>query len=315
MVRVIQQIDYENMSEPKQNIFLQNKLQNLHLDSINTVLNKISINPQTVKSFAEGGIGILYLIEDFQGKKALLKIPAYNKRPSEEHWLLKHDLKKEAEILSYANIHILPKLFAYDPNGEFLIRSFVEGETLSAYENKSINIEVRKQLLFALINTARILFNAIHEHEKGNFVIRDFKPVNLIYSFSNPDYFHLIDVGSLRSESDMISKTSRSYRIGTGKWLYWSPEQLLEDKKLLDRRSDYFSFGATAFFILTGNAPYSNSVSERNRVMTTYQKEYEKVQRKLDELSNDDGLFPSSMMQMISECLNPNPNYRKLNFY
>ncbi|MBK6877726.1 MAG: hypothetical protein IPG99_15055 [Ignavibacteria bacterium] len=100
------------------------------MDSINNILHKFSVNPQTVTSFAEGGIGILYLLDNFQGKKALLKIPAYSKRPSEEHWLLKHDLRKEAEILSYANIPVLPKLFAYDLNGEFLIRSYIEGETL-----------------------------------------------------------------------------------------------------------------------------------------------------------------------------------------
>ena len=286
----------------------------MSVDSINNVLNKFSLNPQTAKPFAQGGIGVLYLLENFQGRKALLKIPAYHKRPSEEHWLLKHDLKKEAQILSNANIQVLPKLFEHDPNGEFLIRSYIEGNTLSSYEIKSANIEVRKQLLIALIKTAKILFNAIHENEKGNFVIRDFKPINLIYSFSNPDYFYLIDVGSLRSESDMISKTPKDHRIGSGKWLYWSPEQLLEDKKHLDRRSDYFSFGATAFFILTGNAPYSNSTSEKNRVLINYQKEYEKVQQQLNDLSNNGDLLPNDILQTVSGCLNPNPNYRKLKF-
>lgn len=283
-------------------------------DNVNNILNKFSLSPHA-KPFAQGGIGVLYLLENFQGKKALLKIPAYHKRPSDEHWLLKHDLKKEAQILSNSTIHVLPKLFEHDPNGEFLIRSYIEGNTLSSYEIKSLNVEARKQLLIALTNTAKILFSTIHNNEKGNFVIRDFKPINLIYSFSNPDYFYLIDVGSLRSESDMISKTPRNYRIGSGKWLYWSPEQLLEDKKHLDRRSDYFSFGATAFFILTGNAPYSNSTSEKNKVLINYQKEYEKVQQQLNDLSENEFLLPKGMIQLISDCLNPNPNFRKLNFH
>lgn len=282
-------------------------------DSVNNVLNKFQLNPQTTIPFAQGGIGVLYLLENFHGKKALLKIPAYHKRPTEEHWLLKHDLIKEAEILSHANIHVLPRLLEHDPNGEFLIRSYIEGNTLSSYEIKYIGVDFQKQLLFALINTAKILFSAIHESEKGNFVIRDFKPINLIYSSSNPNYFHLIDVGSLRSESDMISRTPKGHRIGSGKWLYWSPEQLLEEKKHLDRRSDYFSFGATAFFILTGKAPYSNSVSERNKVLKNYQKEYEKVQQQLNDLSENEYFLPKSMLQMISDCLNPNPNSRKLN--
>ncbi|MBK6877727.1 MAG: hypothetical protein IPG99_15060 [Ignavibacteria bacterium] len=75
--------------------------------------------------------------------------------------------------------------------------------------------------MLALIKTARILFDAIHEHEKVISLL-GFKPANLVYSVSNADYFHLIDIGSLRLESDMISKTSRGHRIGTGKWLYWS---------------------------------------------------------------------------------------------
>lgn len=284
-------------------------------DSINNVLNKFLLNPLTTKPFAQGGIGVLYLLDNYQGKKALLKIPAYHKRPTEEHWLLKHNLIKEAQILSHANIQVLPRLFEHDSNGEFLIRSYIEGITLSSYEIKYIGIDFQKQLLFALINTTKILFNAIHESERGNFVIRDFKPINLIYSSNNPNYFHLIDVGSLRSESDMISRTPKNNRIGSGKWLYWSPEQLLEDKKHLDRRSDYFSFGATAFFILTGKAPYSNSVSERNKVLINYQKEYVKVQQQLYDLSENENFVPKGIIQMISDCLNPNPNFRKLNFY
>lgn len=286
----------------------------LVIKSLENVLNTFGLEKGTVNAFAEGGMGVLFLLNNFQGKKALLKIPAYSNRPTEKHWLLRNNIKKEGIILEQLENIAIPKLFFKEPTGEYIIREFIDGETLSVYKTKAASTSIRQQISLALINTVKLLFHAVHEHPKGNFVIRDFKPANLIFSDFNSKYLHLIDMGSIRSESEMISKTTRKHRLGTGKWLYWSPEQLLEDKAILDRRTDYFSFGATAYFIITGRPPYSNSISEKSKVMLNYLKEYEAIQKKLTDSSKLQG-FPKGLIEMIIHCLNPIAKNRKFNLY
>jgi serine/threonine-protein kinase len=280
----------------------------LVLDSRNRASNILGISVDNITPFSQGGIGLIFIIKQPSGDKAILKIPSFSKRPVEDFEILKHNIFKEGEILRAANCNMIPKLFLLDSYGNFLVREYIEGHTLSAIVNFS-SIDYRKKLLLLLIKSSCILFETIHNHNRGNYVIRDFKPINLIVSSVDSQLMYLIDVGSFRQENDMISKTNKEDRVGSGKWLYWSPEQLLENSSNLDRRTDYFSFGATAYYILTGKAPYSNSIRVRNQVLSNYFLEYDCVIKNIKQCAEVLHI-PTKLVDLIICCLHPNPKER-----
>jgi serine/threonine protein kinase len=278
---------------------------------LNLALQVLGIPKENVTPFNKGGMGVLFLA-NYNGTKKLIKIPSYYTRTPDEYWLSRHGIKKEGEILSEINCQLIPELLHLDSNGNFLVREYFEGITLSKIDNHTVQ-KNKKQLILSLINTAKIVLNHIHTHPKGNFVIRDFKPKNLILPFPCSKQMYLIDLGSLRPEQNMTSTSfSKNDKIGSGKWLYWAPEQLIESKKYLSRKADYFSFGATAFHILTGRPPYSNSISDPNLFFNRYLCEYNEVIKKIYYFSRKINLS-QKVIDLIIQSLHPKVSYREFN--
>jgi serine/threonine protein kinase len=94
--------------------------------------------------------------------------------------------------------------------------------------------------------------NGLHEaHERG-IIHRDIKPANIMAEeLPAGDLFaHILDFGVVYRDGESSDITQGF--VGTP--LYTSPEQARG--KNIDRRSDIYSLGATAFFMLTGRPPF-----------------------------------------------------------
>ena len=276
----------------------------LVVDAVNKAIIDYGCPNAIVKPFAQGGLGVIFTVQNYNNEAVLLKVPSYGRRDPSEHWLLEHNLAKEAIVLKELNCEAVPAIFKYDRLGKYIFREFAAGHRLADFYKKNqasdeSKIKVIKSLFFA----ARQIFKAFHEHEKGCFVIRDFKPVNLIVG-ENDFAIQLVDVGGTRPENDMLSKTPRHYRIGSGKWLHWAPEQLMEKIEWLDRRVDYFSLGSTVFFIMTGRPAYKNIEPNRDKVIATYMHEYKHITQIIEKAGNSIRL-PLQVIDFISKCLNP----------
>jgi serine/threonine protein kinase len=76
-----------------------------------------------------------------------------------------------------------------------------------------------------------------------NLVHRDIKPANIMFRKNRPEPV-LVDFGIVRD----LSQTSLTAS--------WWPEQLTNDKALIDWRSDQFAVGVIASLLLTGRHPY-----------------------------------------------------------
>ncbi len=96
-----------------------------------------------------------------------------------------------------------------------------------------------------------------HAHEQ-RFVHRDIKPSNLLL---NPDatQIKISDLGLARAEQEALGDstvselTAEGIVVGTPDFL--APEQW-QDARRADIRADLYSLGCTAYFLLTGKAPY-----------------------------------------------------------
>ncbi|HXR48028.1 MAG TPA: serine/threonine-protein kinase [Candidatus Limnocylindrales bacterium] len=87
-----------------------------------------------------------------------------------------------------------------------------------------------------------------------SLVHRDIKPANIMFRKNQPEPV-LVDFGIVRDLSQ-TSLTASWWPSGPGTPFFSSPEQLTNDKALIDWRSDQFAIGVIASLLLTGRHPY-----------------------------------------------------------
>jgi serine/threonine-protein kinase len=109
-----------------------------------------------------------------------------------------------------------------------------------------------------VVHFLRQMCVALREAHAIGLIHRDIKPGNIITCERGglPDVAKLLDFGLVRSPglgADISSLTLEGAVAGTP--AYMSPEQA-DGKKDLDARSDIYSLGAVAYFLLTGQPPF-----------------------------------------------------------
>lgn len=133
-----------------------------------------------------------------------------------------------------------------DDGGAYLVMELVDGETVRRKIGEAWTAPER---MSALVDVARAL-GAVH---RAGLVHRDVKPENLMVR--NDGRVVLLDFGIVRvtdNGSSSVALTGEGTAIGT--LAYMSPEQAYGGA--VDGRSDQFSFGLTAFEVLTGSHPW-----------------------------------------------------------
>lgn len=106
-----------------------------------------------------------------------------------------------------------------------------------------------------------------HAHER-QFVHRDIKPSNLLLN-ANGTQIKISDLGLARAEQEALGETTvteltaEGVVVGTPDFL--APEQW-QDARGADIRADLYSLGCTAYYLLTGKAPYSGGTYQEKMV-------------------------------------------------
>jgi len=258
-----------------------------------------------LNKFSAGGGGVLYLYQD-SDNSFIVKTPNYSKYEKSRYYVAEKVILKEKSMLEKFKSKHLPSLIDWDDDGKFLIREYLSGTSLEAKINYGLELSKRIEIIAKIIGMAKSLFTLFHKNNEGCYVVRDIKPANIIIDKELNLFF--VDLGSVRKETEMFTKTSRRV-LGTRKWLYWPPEQLLENKEKTNRKFDFFSLGSTLFYVLTGAAPYSNSEQNKEKLMELYFSEFGICQLLIEEYVNKYS-FPQDIANFISECIAPCVNDR-----
>ena len=139
----------------------------------------------------------------------------------------------------------------------FYVMEYIDGETLETRVKRNGPLKPVEALNIAL-QVARALAVAA----KQQLVHRDLKPTNLMLVDQEGELIvKVIDFGLAKVAKD-TGEDSGALTMGgfVGTPHFASPEQVEEGD--VDIRSDIYSLGATLYFVLTGQSPFSGSIGQ-----------------------------------------------------
>ncbi|MCA9665598.1 MAG: serine/threonine protein kinase [Myxococcales bacterium] len=210
------------------------------------------------RKLGRGGMGEVYLAEKTTAEGRLVALKLLHRELLADLKMMarfQREARAAARIV-HDNVTALIDFGHSELGVPYLAMEYVEGETLSqVIEREGGPLPERR----ALRVLAQIAAGLAAAHDVG-VVHRDLKPSNVMLCAGGDDVVKILDFGlaKILPEASMMLSTVGSV-LGTPG--YMSPEQLVGDA--LDARSDLYSFGLLALYLLTARAPYEGASLER----------------------------------------------------
>jgi serine/threonine-protein kinase len=242
------------------------------------------------RELGRGGMGVVILARDV----ALDRLVAIKLLPSElaaADERRAHFLQEARTAAGLSHPNIVP-IHAVEEHGElvFFVMGFVDGETLRERVERAGPMSPREVMRM----TQEVAWALSYAHHR-EVVHRDIKPENIMLER---------DTGRSLVTDFGIARTSGSDEEQPGKVVgtarYVSPEQAAGEA--VDGRSDLYSLGATAFFALTGRAPF-----EAGNVPALLAKHVTQPAPTVLSIRRE---VPAKLSDVVATCLEKSPDAR-----
>jgi serine/threonine-protein kinase len=187
--------------------------------------------------------------ENALGRRVVVKVLPSEMRSSVSVERFKREIGLAARL---QHPHIVPLLSAGETQGlPYFTMPFIDGESLRARLIRSGEFQIADA-----VRLMREVASALaYAHGKG-IVHRDIKPENILLTEQHAVVadFGVAKALSAATENDGSGLTSVGVALGTP--AYMAPEQAAADPNT-DHRADLYAFGAVAYELLTGKAPFA----------------------------------------------------------
>jgi serine/threonine-protein kinase len=225
-------------------------------------------NYEEIKVIGNGGYGLVYLY-----KHKLLALPfAVKIFAPVFHEGGEKELERffqEARMLFSLNHPSIIRVYDAGLIGKrpFIRMEYFDGLNLNEILSKH-GILTAEQ---SLVMIKSIVDGLHHAHEDVGIIHRDLKPSNIMAS--KPNLFKIIDFGlGIFIENELHSRlTTTGETVISG---YYNAPELVENPKLIDKRSDIYSVGAIWFTMLTGQPPAGTSLISKLQEIVDLKSEY-----------------------------------------
>jgi eukaryotic-like serine/threonine-protein kinase len=200
--------------------------------------------------------------------------------------------------------HIVPLLSAgvTSDNRPYYLMPFVEGESLRARLDR--HSPPQGQPIADVVSVLRDVCRALsYAHARG-VVHRDIKPDNILVSSGTAVVADFGIAKAMTSARASDTQTSAALtRMGTaiGSPAYMSPEQGSGDPET-DHRTDIYAVGITAYELLTGTPPFTQSTTSGLLMAHFTEAPADVRQRRAD--------VPEGLAALVMRCLAKNPDDR-----
>ena len=158
--------------------------------------------------------------------------------------------KREAQAAGRINHPNIVAIYEYGEDGPtaFIAMEFIEGRDLKDYFDAHERFDIKG--IVRIMSEALSALDYAHKH---GIVHRDIKPANIMMTKAGE--VKITDFGIARLESSNLTQAGAV--MGTPS--YMSPEQFMGQQ--VDNRSDLFSAGAVLYQLLTGEKPFTGSLT------------------------------------------------------
>jgi serine/threonine-protein kinase len=255
---------------------------------------------QLRKRLGAGGMGEVYLAEH-----TLLKQPCAVKLIRPERAGDPAALRRfEREVQATARLRHWNTVQIYDyghaPDGTFYyVMEYLPGITLEHLVRRHGPLPSARA-----VHLLRQACRALHEAHAGGLIHRDIKPANIMVCARGGahDVVKLFDFGLVKTVGPAHPETTLTQEGAiAGTPAYLSPEQA-SGKSDLDGRSDIYSLGAVAYFLLTGKPPFP-----RDQPLQMIIAHVVDPVRPLTDLRPD---VPADVQAVVLRCLEKEPGKR-----
>ena len=254
-----------------------------------------------LKPLGRGGMGAVFLAEhQMMRRQCAIKVLPQSSIKEGSSVLDRFYVEAQAVAsLDHRNI-----VRAYDVSKEekdrkeihYLVMEYVEGEDVQGLISDGGPLDYVRAADF-IRQTADGL---AHAHENG-LVHRDIKPANLLVD--KKGVVKILDLGLARffDDSDEASLTKEHNETVLGTADYLSPEQALNSHEV-DHRTDIYSLGCTAYFMMTGHPPFpEGTVAQR---LVAHQV------KSPEPISDERADAPADLLAIIDKMMEKDPGNR-----
>ena len=199
-----------------------------------------------LRRLGSGGMAEVYLAEQQSlQRQVAVKILRPDLAAQENYVRRFHNEAHAAASLVHANIVQIYEVGCVE-GLHFIAQEYVRGQTVTQLVTRAGPLEIAR-----VVSILRQISAALNKAGQEQIVHRDIKPENILLMPSGEA--KVADFGLARViDPSKMDLTQAGLTMGTP--LYMSPEQV--EGRPLDQRSDLYSCGVTAYFMLTGRPPF-----------------------------------------------------------
>lgn len=207
---------------------------------------------ELVGELGSGGMGVVYKARHKQlGRDVALKVLRSDRRNRDDRLRFGREAKLAASLSNSHSVQIYD--YGHSDGGEaFCVMEFLQGITLYESVMRS-GAQSFGRVLFIL---RQICDSLIEAHESG-LLHRDIKPQNVMLSLdaSVGDWAVVFDFGLAKPVNPDAGSYQTAEMVWAGTPMYMAPERY-RDPGGMDPRSDVYSIGCIAYFLISGRPPY-----------------------------------------------------------